>query len=273
MRPNVLVITSFSVSSQNALNYACQLLDLKRYDIRLLHIYTLPVTYTVEGIALASVSEAFQEIDEQLKAELDRVRQLYPEVNITARSIFGGLIESLREQIAAEKPELVMFGTAGYYSTLWHTDSELLLVLRNLPVPVLIVPEHRQYQPIRRIGFACDYKNVCVPQQEGYIRHLVQKTGGELYVIHVTRSEPNNALMKENESLLRESLSDVHPRYFSISSPEVFKAVDDFINEHQLDLLIVIPRKHEFWYGLFHKNNIDQLAFLNRLPILALPGG
>lgn len=271
MKENVLVITNFSPASQNALSYACQLLDGKRYEVLLVHIYTLPVTYTVEGIALASVSESFQEIELQLNANVEWVQQQFPELNISARYVMGGLVESLRQLIAEQEPELVLFGTTGYYSELWHTDSELLLTLRNLTVPVMIIPQHIAFQPLQRIGFACDYRSICIPKQVDFIRRLVHQTGADLYVVHVTRSMPDTELMKKNETLLQEALSEVRPHYHAVNSSKVFEAIDDFVVENNLDLLMVIPRKHEFWSGLFHKNNIDQLAFLNRLPLLALP--
>lgn len=185
----------------------------------------------------------------------------------------GGLIESSRELMAAYRPQLLLFGTAGYYSALWHTDGELLLALRNLSIPVMIVPQHIVFRPLERVGFACDYRNEYLPDQTGFVRQLLQETGAHLQVVHVTHGKPGNNLTKQNEAVLRHALQDVQPSYFSIESPDVFKAVDAFVREQKLDMLIVIPRKQEFWYSLFNKSNMDQLAFLNRLPIVALPQG
>ena len=271
MKQKVLVVTNFSAASKNALSYACQLLGVDNYAFLLVHIYTLPLTYTYEGVALASVSASMRDIEEELGNEMERVRQQYPQIDIRGQYVIGGLVESAREIIAAQSPELLIFGTAGYYSELWHTDSELLVALRNLTIPVMIVPEHIVFQPVENIAFACDFKNICVPKQVDFIRQFVQQTKARLSVVHVTRSRPDDALMKENERNIQEALQAVHPRYFSIENPEVFKAIDGFITEHRIDLLIVIPRKHEFWYSLFHKSNVQQLAFLNRIPLLALP--
>jgi hypothetical protein len=271
MKQKVLVITNFSAAAQNALTYACQLLDPERYDFLLAHIFRLPLMYTVEGVALASISETLRDIEERLNEELARVQQQFPQVNISGQYIVGGLVESSRELVSTHEPELLIFGTAGYFSDLWHTDSELLLALRNITIPVMIVPQHIQFHPVRQIGFACDYKNICVPKQISFIQKLVQQTGARLHVVHVTRSKPDDDLMKKNEAMLHVALSEVEPLYYSIENPEVFRAIDRFVQANKLDMLVVIPRKQEFWYSLFHKSNIDQLAFLNRLPLLALP--
>lgn len=271
MKQKVLVVTNFSAASKNALSYACQLLGVNNYAFLLVHIYTLPLTYTYEGVALASVSDSMRDIEEELSNELDRVRQQYPQIDIRGQYVIGGLVESTRDIIATHSPELLVFGTAGYYSEMWHTDSELLVALRNLTIPVMIVPQHIVFRPVGKIAFACDFKNICVPKQVDFISRLVQQTKAALSVVHVTRSKPDDQVMKENEARIHESLQEVRPEYFSIQNPEVFKAIDQFITEHRIDLLIVIPRKHEFWYSLFHKSNVRQLAFLNRAPLLALP--
>lgn len=271
MKQRVLFVTNFSTAAQNALTYACHLLNLNLYEFILVHIYRLPQTYTYEGVALASISDTFRDIEDDLRSELDRVHQQFPEITIHAQYIVGGLVESTRELIASLHPEILIFGTAGYYSEAWHTDSELLLALRNITIPVMIIPQHVSFHPLKQIGFACDYKNVCVPKQISFIRDLVHQAGAQLNVVHVTSTKPDDDLMKRNETLLQEKLQDVHPIYFSIQDSEVVKAIDQFVRDHQIDMLIVIPRKQEFWYSLFHKSNIDKLAFLNRLPLLRLP--
>ena len=271
MKQRVLFVTNFSAAAQNALTYACRLLNRDLYEFILVHIYRLPQTYTYEGVALASISDVFRDIEDDLRSELNRVHGEFPGITIHAQYIVGGLVESTRELIASLDPEILIFGTAGYYSEVWHTDSELLLALRNITIPVMIIPQHVNFHPLKQIGFACDYKNVCVPKQINFIRDLVRETGAQLNVVHVTSAKPDNDLMKKNESLLQEKLHDIQPSYFSIANSDVVKAIDQFVRQHNVDMLIVIPRKQEFWYSLFHKSNIDKLAFLNRLPLLRLP--
>ena len=99
----------------------------------------------------------------------------------------------------------------------------------------------------------------------------MRQTGARLNVVHVTSSKADDELMKSNESLLQQKLLEIEPHYFSVENTDVVKAIDQFVREHHIDMLIVIPRKQEFWYSLFHKSNIDKLAFLNRLPLLRLP--
>src|SRR5438309_8498923 len=99
MKQTILVATNFSQSSRNALNYICHLADPGRYRLVLLHIFTIPVTYTAEGVALASIHNALQGIEEQLDEELDWVRRSFPDLIIESRALIGGFVESLEAQI------------------------------------------------------------------------------------------------------------------------------------------------------------------------------
>ena len=119
------------------------------------------------------------------------MEQAFPKLTIHGQYILGGLVESTRDLVATLRPQIMIFGTAGYYSDVWHTDSELLLTLRTLPVPVMIIPQHISYKPLRELGFACDYKNICVPRQVDFIRSLVQQSGARLNIVHVTRTQPD----------------------------------------------------------------------------------
>src|SRR5437763_5378213 len=105
MKQRVLFVTNFSAAAQNALTYACQLLDLDVYEFILVHIYRLPQTYTYEGVALASISDTFRDIEDDLHSELERVQQQFSKISIHAQYIVGGLVESTRSLTESLQPQ------------------------------------------------------------------------------------------------------------------------------------------------------------------------
>src|SRR5689334_21270003 len=116
MKQRVLFVTNFSAAAQNALTYACHLLDLNLYEFILVHIYRLPQTYTYEGVALASIADTFRDIEDDLHTELERVKHEFPQITIHAQYIVGGLVESTRSLIESLQPRILIFGTAGFFS-------------------------------------------------------------------------------------------------------------------------------------------------------------
>ena len=271
MKKTIVVTTDFTASSRNALAYACQLTNGRAYKLLLVHVYTVPVGFTSDGVAIAAVRDAFDTAEERINDEAAWVNETYRETEIEVRVLIGGLLASLTDLANEQKPELIIMGAADDYANLWEWDSELLKVLTNVPVPVLLIPRQITYKTIRNIGFACDYRNLCVPKQINVIKRLVNYTGAQLHVVHISRTKPSNEDVKnKNETLLQETLLEVQPKYYAIEDPNVIEAVAHFVKEHELDMLMVIPHKHDFWYSIFHQSHTKQLARLNNMPILAL---
>jgi hypothetical protein len=268
---NIIVTTDFTESSRNALAYTCGLTSDGEYRLFLIHVYTVPVNYTSDGVALTAIKDAFDNAEDRLAVEMEWVNNAYPAVQIESRVMIGGLIASLNEQIAEVRPEMIVMGAAQDYEDLWTWDSELLAALTDLSVPVLLIPRQIAFSPIRNIGFASDYINLCTPGQINSIKRLANYTGAQLHVVHITRSKPqNDDVRKGNEEMMQEMLLEVKPLYYAIEDPNVIDAVAHFVKEQKLDLLIVIPHTHDTWYSIFHQSHTKQLARLNNMPILAL---
>jgi len=271
MKKTIIVTTDFSTSSRNALEYACGIIGNAPYKLLLVHIFTMPVNYTSDGIALAAIRDTFDIAEDRLTREVSWVHKQYPAIEISSKAVTGGLVASLKEEIVAQPTEIVVMGAANDYDNLWEWDSELLSALTNLPIPVLLIPKQIKFTRIQNIGFACDYRNVYIPQQIAFIKWLTSYTHAQLHIVHITRAKlENEDVQRKNEGMLQEALAEVAPKYYTIEDPHVIDAAAQFVKDHKLDFLIVIPHKHDVWYSIFHQSHTKQLARLNGMPILAL---
>jgi nucleotide-binding universal stress UspA family protein len=270
MKKTIFVTTDFTTSARNALAYACQLVNGSGITLLLVHVYSMPANYSSDGVVLAAVREAFETAEQRLTEEIEWVLVNYPGIQVEGRATIGGLIESLNDLINEPHPELIIMGAPNDYSDLWEWDSELLSALTSLSVPVLLIPVQIVFKPIHNIGFACDYSTLCQPQQIAVIKRLISYTSARLHVVHIARSKQNEEIRRKNEVMLQKMLSDVQPEYYAIEDRDVIDAVAHFAREYKLDLLMVIPRKHDFWYRIFHQSYTKQLAMLNNLPVMAL---
>ncbi len=271
MTPTIIITNDFSESAHNAINYTCKLVGDSQINIQLLHIYTMPVNYTSDAVALSSLKDDYDINQDNLDHDVERTREKYPHLNITGKTVVGGLIETLRDQIDEVKPEIIVMGAVGDYENLWMWDSELLNSLTSLAVPVLLVPTHVAFTPITNIGFACDYRTVLASRQVSFLKWLVGHTKAGLHVVHVSTTKLEvTAVEKENEAIVHDLLDDVKPQYYGIENPHVIESIASFVKEHNLDFLVVIPHSHGVWYNIFHQSHTKQLAKLNNMPILAL---
>ncbi len=266
----ILVTIDFTDSSRNTLAYACGLFGNADFTIRLLHAYAMPVTYTTEGVALAAMGDAFINAEDQLGKEREWAVDNFPGVQIQTKAVVANMMDALRDEIEASAPQLILIGALTDYDDLWTWDNDLLGALQDLDAPVLVIPAHVQYQPLKNIGFACDYKSRNVAQIN-FIKWLVGYTGARLHVVRITRGNPHDPKARvENEALMQELLQDLNPDYHNIEDPHVIPAISGFAKDYNLDMLIVIPHRYGIWESIFKQSHTRRLARLNYLPMLAL---
>lgn len=273
--PTIIVCTNFSETSRNALSYACSLINSKVNkevtDILLLHIFTIPANYSGDGIALATINNGISFIEEDLHEELEWVHEKYPGINVIGKVTTGRLLEGLEEQLEEMRASLVIIGAGGHYGDLWSWDNNILNVLRNLSVPILTIPPNVSFRPLQNIAFACNLKNVSQNTPFTTLKNIIRFTEAKLHVVYVAGSDQKkDSSEAKNELLVHEKLDDLQPIYHTLYENQVIGAIGRFIEDQQIQLLLVMPRKHGLWESLFHKSYTKELARLNRLPIMAL---
>lgn len=183
--------------------------------------------------------------------------------------MLGGFMESIQDQIREEKPALLVMGISGDYEELWSWDSIVLSALRDLPVPVLTVPKQVTYRPLRRIAYACNFHNVSPHTPVEGVREVVRLTGAQLHVVHV-QSPATHGAGEEGAHLLESAFGGLDVAYHTLQDKQVVDAIAHYLEDEQMDLLLVVPKRHGIWADLFHKSNTKALARLNRVPVLAL---
>ncbi|HEY6975424.1 MAG TPA: universal stress protein [Chitinophagaceae bacterium] len=267
----VIVVTNFSESSRNALDYTCRFLDNPHTTVLLLNIFSFAASMTGDAIAMAAMSETIARDEEKLQAEYEWVRSTYPQINISTEMVTGVFMEELRFKIGEEEAALVVMGTNGTYSELLSWDANIIDAFVDVGIPVLIIPAQVQYRPIKKIAFACNYYRKNLDAPVSMIRRLVQFTKAELYVINVVSpSETIDRQAEASKQLLQEGLADLSPHYYEPGFANIFKAIDNFTAAENIDILLVIPARHGLWYGIFQQTHTRGLVYLNHIPVLSL---
>ena len=267
--PTVLVTTDFSAASGHGLDYACMLLKDSGVQLDLLHIFSVPVTYTADGIALVAIGDAIERTEDLLDEELQRAKSSCPDIKIAARVITGSFLDMLRQETARLRPLFIVLSTSGY-ADLFPGDPDPLNALRSLNAPVLFVPHDAEIRPIRKMAYACNYAYVGPRTPIREIIELVEFIGAELQVIH---ADPNPRGTDEKQTSgqqwLEVQLGTPQPEFHWIEDSDVLHGITSFVNSHDIDCLVVVPRKYGIWESLFHQSRTKALARLNKVPVLA----
>lgn len=271
----IIVPTDFSPAAINAMHYALRMAEVINAGVMLLHVYQVPVSYNNSDIPLPlmDISELEKINEERLQELRELAERTSPgALQISAQVKLGDLADELESMCADIQPFAVVMGTkgSGFVERLL-VGSATLSVIRRLTWPVLVVPPGTVFKGIQKIGFACDFKKVVETTPAHYVKEWVKTFGASMSILNV--DDKKNAATGNTEAqsaLLHTMLEEIHPEYFFIDNPDVEKGIHEFAENNNLDLLIVIPRKHRLLDSLFQKSHTKELAFHSHIPILAI---
>ena len=271
----IIVPTDFSPAAINAMHYALNMARVINAGIMLLHVYQVPVSYNNSDIPLPLMDiDELEKINEEKLQELKEAaeRASSMKLKISTEVKLGDLADELETICTATQPFAIVMGTrgSGFVERLL-VGSATLSVMRRLNWPVLVVPPGAIFKGMQKIGFACDFKKVVETTPAAYIKEWVKTFDATMSVLNVDHKKNAATVNAEEQSaLLHGLLEETHPQYFFIDNPDVEKGINEFAESNNLDLLIVIPRKHRLLDSLFQKSHTKELAFHSHIPILAV---
>jgi len=269
----IIVPTDFSAISNNAIDYAIDLAKATGSSILLFHAYQVPVSMTDVPIVLLSV----EDLQKSNESKMDDVKKSVQErtgnsIKIYAETKLGDTVDELEEVCNKVKPFAVVMGTkgaTGMERVLF--GSTTLTTIRHLNWPVIVVPPGKKYSTIKKIGFACDFREVVHTTPTHFIKDFVKEFNAELHVLNVDYKNSHFKPNTPQESvLLHTLLEDLNPKYDFIEDANIEVGIEKFAEKNNLDLVITIPKKHKLLEGLFRKSHTKDLIFHSHLPIMCV---
>lgn len=270
----IIVPTDFSPTATNALHYAIDMAKAIDASLLLFHVYQVPVSYSDVPIMLVSVDELKQTAEEKigrLKKEVEHITS--GKMKIYTETRMGNVSDELKTLCEKIRPFAVVMGSkgsSGIERVLFGSNT--LTVIRHLSWPVICVPPGKAFgNGIRKIGFACDFRDIVESTPANAIRDVVRAFGAELHILNVDyqdkRFEPDTP---EQSALLHTLLEDLRPQYDFIEHRDIEDGINAFAEKNNLDLIIAIPKKHKLLEGLFRTSSTKQLVFQSHIPVLCI---
>lgn len=268
----ILVATDFSTSAVNAANYAADMALAINANLLLVYIYQLPVSYNDVGIPV----NAGDFMDDAEKDLLDLKKQLSErtgnKVNIHTEVrtgvFFRRELTSVCENV---KPYAVIMGSQGTTAA-EHLffGSHTVYAMKHLTWPLIVVPHGFTFSAVKKILLACDYHNVLstVPLEE--IKALVKDFSAELHVLNTCKDNAGSPNIESESGLVQEMLQPLKPEYHIITSEYTDQAIMNFAEKNKIDLLIVLPKRHDLLDKLIHKSHSKQMILYCHVPVMVL---
>lgn len=270
----IIVPTDFSPIATNAMHYAIDMAKTVNASLLLLHVYQVPVSFTDTPIVLVSIEDLRKGAEEQvahLKSEVEHLTS--GSLKVYTETRLGNVADELENLCNKINPFAVVMGTKGASGVeRMLFGSNTLTAIRHLTWPVICVPPGKIFGTgIKKIGFACDFKDVVKTTPTHYIVDFVKEFNAELDVLNV---DYHNKHFKpetpEQSALLHTMLEEARPVYHFIEHADIEDGINDFADKNNIDLIITIPKKHRLLEGVFKPSSTKQLVYQSHVPVMCV---
>ncbi len=272
MYKKILVPLDFSPCSYNALEYAMWFAQKNHSKIVLLHAYHIPIPVAEMEVYIDVNRVA--DFEKDTAAKIEELMQTYPKLNnllesTHTRAAFA--IEAIRKQVEDSDCDLVIMGTHGATNTFDEVvGSNTLHTIKQCEVPVLAIPAHYKASEIQNILFAFDYQPLESRDDLAPLVAFTQAHGARLHIVHITDRLDR---LHENEiseaKILEQHIKGIEHQYHMMEAEHIEDGLMEYIKTHQIEVIAVMPRKHNVWEKLFKSSISKQLIHHSNIPILA----
>jgi nucleotide-binding universal stress UspA family protein len=184
----------------------------------------------------------------------------------------GDLIDNITRLVQTYRATLVVMGIKGKSAVeqALFGSNTLKLVDKNL-YPVLIIPPNTLYNGVNNVAFASDFINIEATTPSTFINAVLEMFNPMLHIVNVN-SEHYVSLTEEiqqGKEKFKEMFSAYKTEFYFITMNDFFEALDNFVIDYKIDILITIPKHQINSRSLFKARHTKQLAYHSHIPILA----
>jgi nucleotide-binding universal stress UspA family protein len=272
----ILVPTDFSLVAKNAAAYAVNLAkQLGSKKIILYNAYQQPIIADANmvPVELVDINLIKDTSTIGLNSFKREVESLGTEgIDIETIGEYDILMDGINAVCREHNVDIIVMGVTGggkFDETL--IGSNAVNVAKQATVPVIIAPPGTKFTTINKVVFACDFKDVVETTPVGAIKHLLNETKAKLLVLNIDHNHKHFSQELPFEGLMLDNLLDGYdPEYHFVDSPNFVEAVNSFAEDNEADLVITIPKKHNFFEKIFTESHTKQLAFHSHVPLMVI---
>jgi nucleotide-binding universal stress UspA family protein len=261
----IIVPTDFSPAAEKATAYAAQLAKKVEATVLLLHVYQLPVPMTDYPVLMVTADDLKKVTDDGLKRAVADAQKAGADVPFEVESRLGDAVTEIEDACKERNPVAVVVGvkhTSGFDRMLFG-DTTLSLV-KHCTFPVIAVPENAKVAVPTNLVLATDLLNAAdIPAAN--IVAITNVLGANLHVVHVEQQEGTHY----PEELMA-AFADAKATYHPIREDDVTEGLKTYVEQNNIDLVLVLPHKHNLYERLFFKGHTKGILHAMPVPVMSL---
>ncbi|MBA3663023.1 MAG: universal stress protein [Bacteroidetes bacterium] len=271
----LLLPIDFSEGSDKAINYAVEMAKLTKSKLILFHTYHVPVITTDVPMLIPSMEELGED---SMKALRKKENEIYLshgtglQVECVCRC--GLEVDELEEYSTNNDIDLIITSMeeAGEL-TEKLIGSVTTSLMRTMKCPVLAVGKNFVFRDIKKIALACDFKGIKTAAALEPLKEIVKFFNAHLFIVNVLKEQKE--LIPTTEQAvsgvqLDHMLEEINHSFHYEENVNVVDGINHFVDQHNIDLLVMIPRSHTLLQEIFHEPNTKRMAFHSHVPLLSI---
>jgi nucleotide-binding universal stress UspA family protein len=268
----IIAPTDFSTISINAVNYAADLACVIGTNLSVIHVCQPPLSFS--EVPPYNITESIKDAEKQMeKVKDDLMHRTGQRIAINTEVRTGDIVSEINEHCTSVNTYAVVMGAeSGSGFERFMFGGKTITAIKQLTYPLIVVPPDIEFSDIKKIGLACDLKYVAETIPAVEIKNLLDVFHAELHVLHVrtdiSKSFTDKKIMEAE--WLRDILADLNPKYHFITGKDIEKEISDFAEENEIDLLVIIPKKHDWIDKIFHHSHSKRFVLQTHIPLMAI---
>lgn len=274
----ILVPVDFSPTSIKAFRYAVEIASKSGGNIILYHLYT-PAKSTTVGV-FENIRAYNQELETSNLKRLQRLKKkvLSDGIEVPVSTLVGRppVVNNILGFAEHNHVDMIVMGTQGA-SGLKKVivGSVAAKVVAQSDIPVLLVPEKYELNPIEKIVFTTDI------QKADRKALPVVFDFANLYNALVTLVNLNDPSHQYDEKekkdfemyayYIQRDFNDSRVQFQQLKTTSVIKTMENLHEEIPYDLLVMARRKLSFLNRFFQKSFTKKMAYITKQPLLIIP--
>lgn len=268
----LLVPVDFSEACDNALNYAVEFAKAGKLQLRLLNVYDYPIMATEPLVWVPTTNEMIEEHLRRLDSIRDKIEERHgKQLDVQCYCETGTVIEAINAFAARHHIDLIIMGMqGGGFVSEKIIGSTATSLMRKSVCPVLGIPKKAAFNTIYEVVLATDHEDADYTGILQPLRDLIRLFNAHLFVLYVVEPGVNAKKGIVTGVQVARALDAIPYTAHTVSHVDVAIAIEEFVEDKAVDIAVIVPRRHSFFYSLFHEAHTKKLAFHTHVPILAL---
>lgn len=276
----ILIPTDFSDNAWNTILYAIELYRNVPCEFYLLNTYDLEPIQLISVVSSQRIGHLYEAIkmesEQGLKMTLEDIHNSKPGLHHTFKTISkkGSLVQNMNKLLEDSTFGMIIIGTKGTTgSKNLFLGSTTQKVVKNVShCPILIIPDDSYFKEISAIAFATDFERMYHKAEIAPILEFAKSQNATVRMIHIYDKPELDPSQHYNSSSLEHYFKRV--KYDFHVMPDfstVEHAIQEFIEELEIDILVMINYEHSFVEKIIKEPIIKKMTFNTTIPFLVIP--